>query len=254
MHSDCLTCNSQIDKTMIANFKNYYELSAFAAGEIMKLVRDNNKAVLCLAAGDTPALTYEIVVKEATQNSIDFSGVTFIGLDEWVGIGPDTPGSCYHFLQQKIFVPLAIQKEQIHFFDALADDLEQECGRMNEVIQSRGKINLALVGIGLNGHIGFNEPGVDPLLNAHVVALDEITSSTGQKYFKRTAVLAKGITLGIAQLMAADEILLLASGTKKAAIIRRTLKEDISNAVPASFITAHSHGLILLDKEAGALL
>lgn len=239
---------------MVAQFKNYQELSAFAANKITRLVKHNKNAVLCLAAGDTPALTYDLVVEAAKKESLDFSSVTFIGLDEWVGIAQDMPGSCYHFLQQKIFSPLDIQKDQIHFFNAMATDLQQECNRINTIIQTMGGIDLALVGIGLNGHIGFNEPGINPAGNAHVVALDEVTSTVGQKYFKTTTPLSKGITLGMAQIMQAREVLLLASGAKKAVIICRTLKEDVSNAVPAGFITTHPNGWILLDEDAAAEL
>ena len=239
---------------MVATFKNYQDLSAFAANKIIRLVKHKKNAVLCLAAGDTPALTYHLVVETAKREAISFSEIIFTGLDEWVGIGPDIPGSCYYFLQQKIFGPLGIKKTQIHFFNSMATDLQQECNRINTIIQTVRGIDFALVGIGLNGHVGFNEPGIDAAGNAHVVALDEVTSNVGQKYFKTNTALSKGITLGMAQIMQAREVLLLANGAKKAAIIRRTLKEDISNAVPAGFITTHPNGWILLDEEAAAEL
>jgi glucosamine-6-phosphate isomerase len=239
---------------MVAKFTNYQELSAFAADKIVKLVLQKPNAVLCLAGGDTPALTYDLIAELVQKESIDFSGVSFIGLDEWVGIKKEMPGSCYNFLQQKIFGPLNIQNDNIHFFDAMANDLEGECNRINQAIKNEGGIDLALVGIGMNGHIGFNEPGVDAALNAHVVELDEVTTTVGQKYFTSSTALAKGITLGMAQIMAAREVLLVASGEKKAAIICKTLNEGISAAIPASFITAHLNGLILLDAAAAAEL
>jgi glucosamine-6-phosphate isomerase len=237
---------------MIAKFTNYQELSAFAADKIIKLVQQKPTAVLCLAGGDTPALTYDKIVEKAQAASVDFSGVTFIGLDEWVGIPPAMPGSCYYFLQQKIFGPLHIQKDRIYFFDAMSKDLKEECNRINLAVQQQGGIDLALVGIGMNGHIGFNEPGVDAASNAHVVELDEVTTAVGQKYFTSGTALAKGITLGMAQIMAAREVVLIASGEKKAAIIRKAIQEKIADTIPASLINAHPHASVLLDAGAAA--
>ena len=239
---------------MITQLKTYQEISAFAADKIIQLVQDNKKAVLCLAGGDTPSLTYDLIVAKAQQYAVDFSGVSFIGLDEWVGIKREMPGSCYHFLQHKIFIPLQIRPEQIYFFDAMSNHLQQECNRIDVAVKHSGGIDLALVGIGLNGHIGFNEPGIDASLNAHVVDLDAVTTSTGQKYFTSNTALGKGITLGMAQIMNAREVILIASGRKKAGIIRKTVSEDISATVPASLLMAHPRGLILLDDEAAAEL
>lgn len=239
---------------MIAKFTNYQELSAFGADKIIQLVQQKPDAVLCLAGGDTPALTYDRVVAKAQEAGVDFSGVIFIGLDEWVGIQPATPGSCYYFLQQKIFGPLHIQKDKIYFFDAMANDLKAECNRIDLAIEQHGGLDLALVGIGMNGHIGFNEPGVDAALNAHVVELDEVTTAVGQKYFTSGAALAKGITLGMAQIMSAREVVLVASGPKKAAIIREAIQGRITNTIPASLLMAHPRVSILLDAAAAAEL
>lgn len=239
---------------MISVFKNYEELSAFAADQIIKTVQEKPAAVVCLAAGNTPKFTYQKVVALANEQKVDFSAVTFIGLDEWIGIGHDVEGSCYHFLNELIFSPLSIQKEHIHFFNAIKNDPEAECLRIDNIINELGCIDLTLVGIGINGHIGFNEPGINPKLNAHVVVLDTVTSKVGQKYFKEQKELTKGITLGMAQIMASGKVLLLANGQSKAAIIRKTLMENIAILVPASFIREHPNALILLDDDAASEL
>lgn len=239
---------------MVSIFKNYEELSAFAAAQIISMVQHKPAAVLCLAAGNTPRLTYQKVVALANEKGIDFSAITFIGLDEWMGIAPAIEGSCFHFLNQLIFAPLSIQKECIHFFDAIANDPEAACKRINAIISEKGGIDLTLVGIGINGHIGFNEPGIDPNLGAHVVVLDAVTSKAGQKYFKETRELTKGITLGMAQIMASRKVLLLANGKNKTGIIHKTLRTNISVSIPASFIREHPNGLILLDEEAAGEL
>ena len=239
---------------MVSIFKNYEELSAFAAEQIISMVQQKPEAVLCLAAGNTPMLTYQKVVALASEKKVDFSAVIFIGLDEWMGIGPAIEGSCYHFLNQLIFAPLSVQKDCIHFFDSMANDPEAECKRINAIISEKDGIDLTLVGIGINGHIGFNEPGIDPNLGAHVVVLDAVTSKVGQKYFKENRELTKGITLGMAQIMASRKVLLLANGKNKASIIHKTLRENISASIPASLIREHPNALILLDEEAAGEL
>ena len=237
---------------MVSIFKNYEELSVLAAEQIISTVQEKPMAVLCLAAGNTPKLTYQKVVALAKERKVDFSAATFIGLDEWIGIGPAIEGSCYYFLNELIFAPLSIQKNHIHFFDAIENDPGAECLRIDDIINELGGIDLTLVGIGMNGHIGFNEPGIDPKLNAHVVVLDAVTSKVGQKYFKENRELTKGITLGIAQIMASGKVLLLANGKNKAGIMHKTLQENITVSVPASFIREHPNGLILLDEEAAS--
>jgi glucosamine-6-phosphate isomerase len=239
---------------MISIFNTYDELSDFAARQIISTVQQNPAAVLCLAAGDTPRLAYQKMAALAHQRNISFADVTFIGLDEWVAIAPAVEGSCYHFLNEIIFKPLSIKEERIFFFNSMAADLEAECKHINSCVDKLGLIDITLAGVGMNGHIGFNEPGIDPELKAHVVTLDAVTTSVGQKYFKQEKPLTKGISLGMVQIMASRKVLLLANGFKKAAIIRRTMVEDISNAVPASLIRNHPNAMILLDKEAACEL
>ena len=239
---------------MVSIFNTYDALSDFAAQEIINTVQQNPKAVLCLAAGDTPRLTYQKMVALAHKNHLSFSGVTFIGLDEWVGIGPAIEGSCYHFLNELIFKPLSIKEERIFFFNGRAADLQAECKRIDTTIKELGAIDLTLVGIGINGHIGFNEPCINPELGAHIVALDAVTANVGQKYFKEEKLLTQGISLGMAQIMASGKVVLVANGIKKAAIIRVTMQGNISTTVPASFIRNHPKGMILLDKQAAAEL
>lgn len=239
---------------MVSIFNIYDALSDFAAEQIINTVQQNPKAVLCLAAGDTPRLAYQKMVALAHKKQLSFSGVTFIGLDEWIGIGPAIEGSCYHFLNELIFKPLSIKEERIFFFNGMAANLQAECKRIDATIKELGPIDLTLVGIGINGHIGFNEPGIDPELGAHIVALDAVTANVGQKYFREEKLLTQGISLGMSQIMASGKVVLVANGIKKAAIIRETMQGNISNVVPASFIRNHPKGMILLDKEAAAEL
>lgn len=235
-------------------YKDYNELSAQAANEIIELIKIKPDAVLCLAAGDTPRLAYTLMAKKAGDEKIDFTRCSFIGLDEWVGIPPQNAGSCRYFLQTTIFTPMRIATAQINLFDAMSADLDKECVKMNTRILEKGVIDLMLVGVGMNGHIGFNEPGVLVSNNAHVIDLDEVTQSVGQKYFSEPVAIKKGITLGLNQLLQSKKAILMANGSKKATVIRRALEGEINTEMPASIIRKHTNGIVMIDEEAASLL
>ena len=235
-------------------YKDYSTLSFYTANEIVELVKNKPDAVLCLAAGNTPQLTYTLMAQKAMEEKVDFSQCTFIGLDEWVGIPPENEGSCHFFLQAHIFRPLHIRPSNIHLFNALSDNLEQECKTMDNLIASLGGIDLMLVGVGMNGHIGFNEPGIPADRYSHIIALDATTQSVGQKYFTQNTQLEKGITLGLQHLQQAKKAILIANGAHKAEIIKKALEEAINTGIPASIIRTHAKALVMLDKEAATLL
>ncbi len=240
--------------TDVTIFESPEKLARSAAGKILELVRQKPDAVLCMASGETPKLTNQYIVEGAKKEDVNFSRVQFISLDEWVGVPRSNAGSCYYFLNQTIFEPLNIPAGNIHFFDATVTDLTAECDRIHQTIKKLGGIDLVLVGIGLNGHLGFNEPGVDPTLFTHVISLDAITLQTGQKYFSETTHIQKGITLGIARIMQSRVAILMATGQKKAAIIKKMLEENISITVPASLLREHKNAFVMLDAEAACLL
>ena len=235
-------------------FKNYTELSDQVSNAIIDLVKEKPTAVLCLASGDTPKLTYADLVRKSAEQHIDFSQCTFIGLDEWVGIPPDNQGSCHYFLHHHLFSPLRIALSQVHVFDALSKNLDEECSKMDKTIKEKGGIDLMLVGIGMNGHIGFNEPGVSFDLYAHVIELDETTQAVGQKYFNSKMILPKGITLGLKHFLEARKAILIANGNKKAGIIQKAVKGIIGTEIPASIIQQHSNGWAMIDEEAASLI
>jgi glucosamine-6-phosphate isomerase len=233
-------------------FRSYEELSNKAAEEIVSTIKLKPESVICLASGHSPQRTCEIFVQQVRQKKIDISRTTFIGLDEWMGISPEDPGSSQYFLKNNIINPLDLQKSNYHLFDVMAPNLVEECAKMDKVITQRGGIDLMVVGIGLNGHIGFNEPGVSLSLTCHVAELDETTKHVGQKYFSEEKTLKDGITLGLSHLMHAKKVLLLANGTNKAAIVAKALKGEVSNMVPASILQTHANSLILLDQDAAS--
>ncbi|HEX5170942.1 MAG TPA: glucosamine-6-phosphate deaminase [Cyclobacteriaceae bacterium] len=235
-------------------FKNYEELSKRAAEEIASTIEAKPNAVICLASGDSPRRTCEIFVQEANQKRLDLSGAHFVGLDEWVGVSPDDPGSCQYFLRHNIINPLNVDRNHFHLFNVMASDLRDECLKMDNTISQLGGVDIMVVGIGMNGHIGFNEPGVAPDLFCHVAELDDTTQEVGQKYFTQKKELKMGITLGLAHLTHARKALLLASGIHKAPIVSRAFQASITNQVPASILQTHPNSLILLDEDAASNL
>jgi galactosamine-6-phosphate isomerase len=243
-------------------YNNYEALSAATANAMIDLIKQKPNAVICIASGDSPKLACELFCKKVKEENIDVSKFFFVGLDEWVGLSPTTFGSCHNDFQKRLIQPLGLSSTQYHLFDAcpdsegrrLAPDLQSECKKMDTVIKDKGGIDLMIVGIGMNGHVGFNEPGVDFNLLSHVINLDETTISVGQRYFKEKVVLQQGITLGLAHLLNAKMVFLLANGERKATVIKKAVEEAISNLFPASIMQQHANGCIIIDEGAASLL
>lgn len=235
-------------------YKDHHHLSDAAANAIIELLKNKPDAVVCLASGETPRLTCRLFVEKALQQKTDTRLFTFIGLDEWVGIPPSNDGSCHYFFQQELIQPLGISSGQVYLFDALSKDPEEECRKMDKTILDKGGIDLVIVGIGMNGHIGFNEPGVSFENYSHVINLDETTITVGQKYFKTATTLQKGITLGLKHLQQSKKVLLLANGAKKAGVIQKTVEGRVGNDFPASIMQTLDQGFVMVDEEAASLL
>jgi glucosamine-6-phosphate isomerase len=235
-------------------YPDYETLSAAVAQIMFDKIKQKPTAVICLASGHTPLLPCQLFVQKANDEHLHISETTFIGLDEWVGVPPENEGSCHYFLYNTVFNPLILQAGQIHVFNAMADNLQAECETMDEVIKHNGGIDLMIVGIGMNGHIGFNEPGVAFTNYSHVINLDETTLSVGQKYFSTETNISKGITIGLQHLMNAKQVLLIANGEKKAPIIKKTIEEEVSNKIPATIMQTHKNGIIMIDAAAASQL
>jgi len=235
-------------------FDDYNDLSDAAAELILGIVERKPEAVLCFATGNSPVGTYKALAGMAKERGTDFSQCFCFGLDEWLGVPPEKSGSCHYLLFDQVFRPLGIKEEQTHLFNGMTTDVTTECRIMNGEIEHVGGIDCMLVGIGLNGHIGFNEPGVDMESGAHEQELHESTLASGQLYFNEPTAIAKGITLGMGQVMNARTLLILANGKSKAEIIHKACEGPVTNDVPASYMQKHRHAVLMIDKEAAAAL
>lgn len=235
-------------------FKDYQSLSQSTTAIIVDSIKSNKHSLICLASGHTPIGVFEEMSREVKHNNLDLSGCTFLSLDEWVGIDPNDAGSCLTMLKKDCFEPLGLQPHQTEYFNVQTDDLEKECERINSLIEKNGGLDIMLVGVGTNGHIGMNEPGTSFESYAHISTLAEETKTVGQKYFTKPTALSLGITLGLRHLREAKLPIVMASGEKKAAIIAKGLNDLPSEEIPVSIAQLIPHGYVLLDEAAASLL
>lgn len=234
--------------------RNYNEMSQQAAELIIRQVSRKPDSLLCFAAGNTPLGTFSCLAEAVHDGRISFERCRFISLDEWVGLGASDEGSCRQTLDRHLFEPCGIQEQNLHFFNGLGDDLEAECKAMDEFIGAHGTIDLLLLGVGMNGHLGFNEPHVDFDRYSHVTELDSVTKQVSVKYFTEQKNVQKGITLGIKHLMEASEVILIADGDKKAEIMRKALQHEVTNEVPVTVLQRHPNVHICMDEAAAAFV
>ena len=239
-------------KIIISN--NYEAMSVKAFEDVVAIMQAASKPLICVASGDSPSGIYKNIVKGVGSNKINIDSWCFLGLDEWVGLNGDDEGSCRYHLNRELFNPLAIPANRICFFDGAASDLEDECKITEAHIKEHNGIEIAILGLGMNGHIGMNEPHTSIQTRSHIINLDPLTVEVGQKYFKKPQPLTKGITLGIDTLMDAKHIVLIVSGSKKAGIVKEVMEGPISEAVPASLLRKHPNCSIYLDDAAASAL
>jgi len=235
-------------------FKDYQALSKATTQLIVNQIKAKSTALICLASGHTPIGVFQELAKEVNANKLDLSGCTFLSLDEWIGIDPNDSGSCLSMLKKDCFDPLHIQPDKIEFFNVQTNDLQRECDRINSLIENNGGLDIILVGVGTNGHIGMNEPGTSFDSYAHTGPLAEETKTVGQKYFSKPTTLSLGITLGLRHLREAQLPIIMASGEKKAEIIAKGLNEPPTEKIPVSIAQLIPHGYVMLDEDAASQL
>lgn len=224
----------------IIDTKDYADMSRKAANIISAQIILHTNSVIGLATGKTPIGVYEQLVDWYNKNDIDFSEVKTVNLDEYCGLGPDDKTSYRYFMNRNFFDKINIKKENTHIPNGLAKDFGEECQRYDELIKSLGGIDLQLLGIGHNGHIGFNEPGMDFEKMTHCIELSEQTRQSNSGYFPSVDALPqRAITMGIRAIMQARKILLIADGESKRDILRTALFGRVTPSVPASILQLH---------------
>lgn len=217
-------------------FESGEQMARALAGAMAEFVSTHPGTLLCLAAGDTPLAAYGELARLHRAGAVDLNTVDYVGLDEWVGLGCEDRGSCRQVMFDGFYDAAGIDHRRILAFDGRQEDLGAQCQAVDQYIAAHRGIGLTVLGIGMNGHVGFNEPGADPAGAAHPVELDETTLRVGTKYFPDGHAPGQGVTVGLGQLRAARHILLVATGEHKASIVARALRGEETPQVPASLL------------------
>ena len=233
----------------ILETENYEEMSVLAARIIGAQVLLKPNCVLGLATGSSPIGAYQELVKSYQKGLLDFSEVRTVNLDEYCGLSPENPNSYRHFMDENLFDKINIKKENTFLPNGMAQDTEQESVRYEALVTSLGGADLQLLGIGRNGHIGFNEPCDHFPKDTHPVALTQSTIEANSRLFERKEdVPSKAITMGVGTIMKADKILLIA-GKEKKEIIKEALFGKVTPQVPASVLQLHKDVTVIICKS-----
>ena len=231
--------------------KDYEEMSRKAAGIVSAQIIMKPDCVLGLATGSTPVGLYKQLIEWYRNGDLDFSGVRTVNLDEYKGISRENDQSYYYFMHQNLFDHVNIPAGNTHLPDGMEPDSEKECRRYEELIQSMGSVDLQLLGIGHNGHIGFNEPAdaFDKLV--HCVNLTQSTIEANKRFFASAEeVPRQAYTMGIQTIMRSKKILIIANGEGKADIVRDAFCGPITPMVPASVLQLHNDVTLVADEAA----
>ena len=224
----------------IIRAKDYNDMSRKAANIISAQVILHPHCVLGLATGSSPIGTYDQLVEWYQKGDLDFSEVTTINLDEYCGLGPDNDQSYRYFMNHHLFDRVNIDKSRTHVPNGLAKDYAAECARYDKLIQSVGGIDLQLLGLGYDGHIGFNEPAGAFEKTTHLVDLDPSTIEANARFFASADDVPKqALTMGIKSIMQAKKILLIVSGEDKRDILHKALYGPVTPQIPASILQLH---------------
>ncbi len=212
-------------------------------------------SILGLATGDTPLGMYQELIKLYNKKEIDFKEVKSFNLDEYYGIDKNNSQSYYYYMMNNFFKHIDMPHENINVPDGSAENIEDECLRYENEIKKSGGIDIQVLGIGVNGHIGFNEPAINFEAETHLVNLDESTIQSNSRLFERKEdVPTKAISMGIKTIMYSKKIVLLANGIGKADSIYKTINGKINPEIPASILQLHQDVTVILDKQAASKL
>jgi glucosamine-6-phosphate isomerase len=235
--------------------KDYQEMSRKAAELLASEVKQHPQTVLGLATGGTPVGMYRELIKLHEDEGIDFSQAQSFNLDEYVGLSSAHPQSYRAYMQENLFQHINLPADKTHVPTGDAVDLDKECARYEEAIREAGGIDIQVLGIGNNGHIGFNEPGSSAESTTRVVQLTESTIEANARYFASVEeVPTQAVSMGIKTILGAKKVVLLASGEAKAQAVRLMVEGEPTADVPASLLQLHPDVTVIVDEAAASQL
>lgn len=229
--------------------ENYEQISQFAANIIIDEIKTNPNAILGLATGSTPVGIYEILVQKYNDGELDFSKIRTVNLDEYKGLDKNHIQSYYYFMCKHLFSHVNINFENVNLPNGLAENEKEECSRYDKVLAELGTRNIQILGIGENGHIGFNEPSDIFAKGTHCVKLEESTINANSRLFENKDEVPKyAYTMGIKQILNSEIIILIAYGEKKRAILKEALEGAVTPKIPASILQLCKNLVVITDK------
>ncbi len=232
-------------------FDTYEELSAYAANMVASELNSKSHYILGLPTGGTPVGMYKEIANLYNKGVIDFSDVTTFNLDEYLGLTRDHDQSYYYFMNENLYSKVNLKPENINIPNGCAEDINAEAAAYDEKILEKGGIDLMILGIGPNGHIGFNEPDEVLLSDTHTVDLTKETIEANARFFDSIDdVPRRAITMGVGSILKAKKILMLISGANKKEITKKLFSGEISTSNPASLLLLHPSVTVLVDKAA----
>ncbi|MDX5476355.1 MAG: glucosamine-6-phosphate deaminase [Bacillaceae bacterium] len=235
--------------------EDYASLSTYVANEVVTTINENKQAVLGLPTGGTPEGMYKELVKMYSNGEVDFSTVKTFNLDEYIGLPKDHPQSYSYYMKKNLFEHVNLKHENVYIPTTTVQNMHETCEGYERKIDQAGGFDITILGIGLNGHIGFNEPGSSQNDKTRVVDLDKSTITANARYFNSIEeVPNKAITIGISTILKSKRIIVLASGANKSEIMNEFLKHDPTSEIPATFLKLHPNVQLVLDKDASSKL
>jgi glucosamine-6-phosphate deaminase len=234
---------------------DYETLSDRAAAAVIEQIRKKPDSTIGFATGSTPEGLYERLIEAHRQRGLDFSKLTTFNLDEYVGLPPEHPQSYAHYMWTTLFDHVNVTESQVHLPHGMAEDIDAHCRWYERRIEEAGGIDLQILGIGANGHIAFNEPGSSLGSRTRIKTLTSKTVEDNARYFEDPDMVPEyAITMGVGTIMEAEEVLLLASGERKAEAMKKTLEGPLTAMVPASMVQMHRFAHVIIDEGAATEL
>lgn len=239
----------------IIKAKDYNEMSKIACQLTIDRMKHYKRPVLGLATGSTPEGLYKCLINHYKSGHISFDNVMTFNLDEYIGLAENNKNSYHYYMNDKLFDHINLPQKNAYVPNGVSDCFETECKQYEQLIKDAGGIDIQLLGLGINGHIGFNEPGTTLDSRTHVVTLEESTRNANAHFFASEGEVPKqAISMGVATIMESKEIILLVSGDKKAHALERLVTGTVSEEFPASILQQHGNVTIIADEAALSLM
>lgn len=236
----------------IISCSNYIEMSLRASSSVLAELKSNPGQLLCTATGSSPLGLYQNLSAAFKKEPEVFSALRILMLDEWLGLASDDLNSCNTFLQKQLIKPLAISETRYFTFKSDAPEPEKECERMDTIIRQEGPIDICILGLGKNGHLGFNEPAPELKSHCHVANLSD-TSQEHSMISSMDTPPEFGLTLGMKDILGSKKIILLLTGASKRNVIEKFLSKNITTQLPASYLWGHPNVECYLDRSSMAV-